>query len=61
MITENDVVNAFRHHLKCEARYMELDGETDFCSETDSQREEREDAMVEFDTLMLQYLSSKVR
>lgn len=61
MITEDQVVEAYRHMIRCKARHMVLDGETDFCRETEAQREERMDAICESDTLALQYLAQHVR
>lgn len=60
-LTEDQVVEAYRAKLRCEARYMELDGETDACRETPEQRDERMDARCIADTLELNYIANHVR
>lgn len=60
-LAEDQVVEAFRHSLRCDARYMELDGETNFCTETEAQREERIEAACVLETLRSNYIANHVR
>lgn len=60
-ISEDQVVEAFRQSLRSQARYMELDGETDLCRETPEQAEERTDHLLILNTLQLNYVSNHVK
>lgn len=57
MITEDQVVEAYRKALQLNARRVRLDGTVR--GETEAEQEERLDAVCDHSTLELQYLAEK--
>ena len=54
MISEARVVYAYRHMIRCQARYLQLGGK-----ETKEQRAERVEAIHQSNTLYMQYLAQQ--